>query len=134
MQFEQQSIFKNENSIMELNPFAFSIPNREGVVPGVYPLVDYLTVMFKDCCVMDALNWLGLQDAVSDIYKSLKPVYGMDPKFAFSYNGIRIDVSRVFFYYDAEDLEEETIAAIKNKQVAYMTLEKKLTQNLHYLV
>ena len=87
-----------------LSEFAFSTPSDRDQCCGVYPLVDYLTVIFNDCRCSDVFEWLHLYEEIPEFFKTVRPEDRLDPKFIFSYNGIRVEVSRIFFYH--EDLDE----------------------------
>ena len=65
----------------------------------IYTKIDWLTVMFTDCSMIDVLSWLKLQDSVSDFCTGFyERCRGYDQRFIFSFNGVTLDTSDFYFY------------------------------------
>ena len=59
---------------------------------GVYPKIDYVTVMFHDCTMNDVLKWLRMSDCVTDFaFGMYERTMGWMSKFVFSFQGVMLE-------------------------------------------
>lgn len=88
-------------------PFAGQVPYTKLDNDGkVYCKLDWVTVMFFDCCMNDILSWLKLDDAVSDyLLGFFERSRGYDQRFIFTYNGVTLDTSAFDLYGCNIDLQ-----------------------------
>lgn len=84
---------------------SITIPKRYsynciGDNPGVYCKIDYLTMMFQDCSMMDILSWLNLDDCVCDFaLNAYERVMGWQSKLVFSYQGVLLEADPLSALY-----------------------------------
>ena len=70
---------------------------------GVYPKLDWLTLMFHDCSMSDVLFYLNQSDLVSEFVSSMYEKSGIQDNFVFVYNYIRIEIAKFYFYQQDRD-------------------------------
>lgn len=80
---------------------SFNELEHEG--PGVYPKIDWLTLMFSDSSIYDVLVFLGQDEFLDDFVRSLYEKSGLYDQVVFVYNYIRIEVAKFYFYGNREE-------------------------------
>ena len=105
MQFEQVGIFDR------LPDLPYSVLDNDG---KIYAKIDWLTVVFHDCCMNDVLAWLNLSDCVTDFCLSCyEQSRGYDQVFRFNYNNILLETASFNFYN--QDLDVSIFDAVVPK-------------------
>lgn len=67
----------------------------------IFCKVDWVTMIFTDCCMNDVLSWLYLKDSVSDFCRNMYEVSrGYSDVVKFMYNGIVLETNKFSFYGD----------------------------------
>lgn len=78
--------------------------------------IDWMTVVFKDCSMRDVLKWIELDSAIPDFMESITLQHrGLDQKYIFTYNSVRLEAPTLIFYGVKEDVSifDLTIPSIR---------------------
>lgn len=70
---------------------------------GIYPKIDWLTMMFHDCSLYDVLEYFNQTDYVDTFVGSMYEKAGIQDNFVFVYNYIRIEIAKFYFYQQEPD-------------------------------
>lgn len=70
---------------------------------GVYPKIDWLTLMFHDCTLNDVLFYLNQSDYLYDFVGSMYEKAGIQDNFVFVFNYIRVEIAKFYFYQQSPD-------------------------------
>lgn len=71
----------------------------------VFGKIDWLTVMFFDCSILDVLRWIKLESCVQEFLEdSFESSRGYDQVLKFFFNGIFVETSSFNFYGSQDDL------------------------------
>lgn len=61
--------------------------------------LDWLTIIFKDCSMMDVLRWVGLENELPEFLTSITlQTRGLDQKYVLRFNGVSLEASSLIFY------------------------------------
>ncbi len=73
---------------------------------GIFPKIDYVSVIFNDCSFYDVLSWIGLQNSVIEFsLGQYEVVRGLSTEFVFSYNGVHLSSSDIGYYIDSSIID-----------------------------
>lgn len=88
----------------QLNAFPGTVPySRLDCNEHIYCKIDWLTVVFNDCCINDILSWINMDDCISDFMANMfQQSRGYDDIFKFVYEGVLIE-SSTFSFYDYDE-------------------------------
>lgn len=81
----------------------------------IFCKVDWVTMIFTDCCMNDVLSWLYLKDSVSDFCRNMYEVSrGYSDVVKFMYNGIVLETNKFSFYGDQpEDVFDVVVPKLR---------------------
>lgn len=81
----------------------------------IFCKVDWVTMIFTDCCMMDVLKWLHLEKCISDFIRNMFEVSrGYSDVVKFVYNGIVLETNKFSFYGDQpEDVFDVVVPKLR---------------------